>query len=229
MNTYGRYDLALVRGEGMTVYDPEGNAYLDFVGGIAVTALGHCHPAVTRALTEQAATLIHVSNLYYTLPQVELARILTENCFADRVFLCNSGAEANEAGIKLARKYSYDHYGPDRFTVVTMDQSFHGRTMATLSATGQPKIHKGFTPPGHRIPQRALGGPGRPGPGPGRHGLRGVGRAHPGGRRRQRTAGRVLAKTLRALPRTGCPGHFRRGAGSAWAAPASCSPMSITA
>ena len=146
MNTYGRYNLALVRGDGARLYDPEGNEYLDFVAGIAVSSLGHAHPGLAEAVAEQARRLVHVSNLYYTEPQVELARLLVEHSFADRVFFCNSGAEANEAAIKLARKYSYDKYGPGRFRVVSMENSFHGRTLATLAATGQTKIHKGFEP-----------------------------------------------------------------------------------
>ena len=147
MNTYGaRYELALVRGEGINVYDPEGNEYLDFLAGLAVTSLGHVDPAVTRAVCEQAARLVHVSNLYFTEPQVKLAKLLTDHCFADRVFFCNSGAEANEAAIKLARKYSFEKYGSGRFKVLSMEDSFHGRTMATLAATAQRKIHQGFEP-----------------------------------------------------------------------------------
>lgn len=147
MNTYGgRYGLALVRGEGPYVYDPEGNEYLDFVGGLAVAALGHSHPKVARAVAEQALKLVHVSNLYFTEPQLQLARLLVDHSFADRVFFCNSGAEANEAAIKLARKYSFDKYGPGRYKILSMEDSFHGRTMATLAATAQAKIHKGFEP-----------------------------------------------------------------------------------
>jgi acetylornithine/N-succinyldiaminopimelate aminotransferase len=147
MNTYGdRYGLALVRGEGALLYDAEGREYLDFLAGLAVTSLGHSHPAVARAVAEQARQLVHVSNLFFTEPQVRLAKVLAENSFADRVFFCNSGAEANEASLKLARKYSFDKYGPGRYRVLTLEQSFHGRTMATLAATGQEKIHKGFSP-----------------------------------------------------------------------------------
>ena len=147
MNTYGlRYGLALVRGEGIRVWDPEGREYLDFVGGLAVCNLGHAHPAVTEAVCRQAGTLVHASNLFYTEPQVRLARLLVDHSFADQVFFCNSGAEANEAAIKLARKYSFDKYGPGRYHVLTMQDSFHGRTMATLSATAQKKIHQGFEP-----------------------------------------------------------------------------------
>lgn len=144
--TYKRASLALVRGDGCRVWDEDGKEYLDFVGGIAVCALGHSSPVISTAICEQSKKLVHVSNLYYTQPQTELAQILVENSFADRVFFSNSGAEANEAAIKLARHYSRDHYGPNRHVILTMENSFHGRTMATLSATGQEKIRKGFDP-----------------------------------------------------------------------------------
>jgi acetylornithine/N-succinyldiaminopimelate aminotransferase len=145
-NTYARYPLALVKGQGCTLYDDQGRSYTDFIAGIAVCNLGHAHPALVAALTEQAQTLWHVSNLFYTRPQTELAAWLTSHSFADRVFFANSGAEANEAAIKLARKYFKDQGAPERFRVVSMQQSFHGRTMATLSATGQDKVRKGFDP-----------------------------------------------------------------------------------
>jgi acetylornithine aminotransferase len=145
-HTYARFPIVLARGEGCRVWDEDGREYLDFVGGIAVCALGHSSPVVARALEEQSKTLVHVSNLYYTLPQTELARLLVDNCFADRVFFCNSGAEANEAAIKLARRYASEAFGPDKRVIVSMDNSFHGRTMATLSATGQAKVQKGFDP-----------------------------------------------------------------------------------
>jgi acetylornithine aminotransferase len=144
--TYKRLPVVLTRGEGCTLWDESGRAYLDFVAGIAVCNLGHAHPAVTLAVAEQAARLVHVSNLFYTQPQADVAALLVENSFADRVFFCNSGAEANEAAIKLARKYFYEKGDSDRFRIVAMDKSFHGRTMATLSATGQEKIRKGFDP-----------------------------------------------------------------------------------
>ncbi len=144
--TYARYPLALVRGEGCTLYDDQQKAYTDFVAGIAVCNLGHAHPELARVLTNQAQRLWHVSNLFYTHPQAELAAWLTQHSFADRVFFCNSGAEANEAAIKLARKYFKDTGKPERYRVVSMQQSFHGRTMATLSATGQEKVRKGFDP-----------------------------------------------------------------------------------
>jgi len=146
MKTYGRYDLALVRGEGAWVWDPEGKRYLDFVSGLAVASLGHAHPGVAEAVARQARTLVHTSNLYFTEPQVRLAQVLTENCFADRVFFCNSGAEANEAAIKLARKYSFDRYGEGRHRILSMDKSFHGRTLTALAATAQPDKHVGFQP-----------------------------------------------------------------------------------
>jgi acetylornithine/N-succinyldiaminopimelate aminotransferase len=144
--TYGRFPLTLVRGQGCRVWDEQGREYLDFVGGIAVCALGHSSPIVTQALDEQSRQLVHVSNLYYTRPQTELARMLVENSFADRVFFCNSGAEANEAAIKLARRFANEFLGGHRHMIVSMENSFHGRTMATLSATGQPKIRVGYDP-----------------------------------------------------------------------------------
>ncbi|MEE9274251.1 MAG: aspartate aminotransferase family protein [bacterium] len=150
--TYGRYPLALVRGEGCRVWDADGKEYLDFVSGLAVCNLGHCHPAVVAALREQAGRLLHVSNLYHIEPQVQLARRLAENSFGDKVFFCNSGTEACEAAIKLARKYSFKHHGEGRHEVLSFEMSFHGRSMASLSATGQKKFHKGFHPllPGFR-------------------------------------------------------------------------------
>ena len=144
--TYKRFPIVITKGKGCSLWDTEGKKYIDFVSGIAVCNLGHAHPKVTEALSKQADILLHVSNLYYTEPQVELACKLTENSFADRVFFCNSGAEANEAAIKLARKYFKDKGEKERYRIVTMEKSFHGRTMATLSATGQDKIRKGFEP-----------------------------------------------------------------------------------
>lgn len=146
MNTYKRFPVVLVRGEGQKVWDDEGKEYLDFVSGIAVCSLGHCHPGVVAAIKEQSEKLMHVSNLYYTEPQARLAKILTDNSFADKVFFCNSGAEANEAAIKLARKYAHENLGKDKFELITMKDSFHGRTMATITATGQEKFQFGFTP-----------------------------------------------------------------------------------
>lgn len=144
--TYTRFPVAFVRGEGCRLWDDTGKEYLDFLAGIAVCGLGHSHPEITRAVVENVGKLIHVSNLFYTYPQVELAAELTRLSFADKVFFSNSGAEANEAAIKLARKYSRERFGPERFHIVTMKDSFHGRTMATLSATGQSKVHHGFEP-----------------------------------------------------------------------------------
>ena len=144
--TYKRSPITLVKGDGCRVWDENGKGYIDFVGGIAVCALGHSSPIVSKALCDQSKKLVHVSNLFYTQPQTELAQILVENSFADRVFFCNSGAEANEAAIKLARRYSKEKSGSERHSIITMDNSFHGRTMATLSATGQEKIKVGFDP-----------------------------------------------------------------------------------
>ncbi len=146
MQTYSRQPISIVRGRGAKVYDLEGREYLDFVGGIAVNVLGHGHPDLVRAIQRQAAQLIHTSNLYYTEPQVKLARLLVDHSFADRVFFCNSGAEANEAAIKLARRYGHERYGAKRFEVITMKNSFHGRTLGMLTATGQDKVQKGFEP-----------------------------------------------------------------------------------
>ena len=144
---YGaRAPICLVRGDGMRVWDTDGREYLDFGAGIAVTSLGHCHPRVTGAIREAAATLLHVSNLYHTAPQIHLAKLLCEHSFADRVFFGNSGAEANEAAIKLARKYAKERFSTDRYEIVATHNSFHGRTMGALSATGQPKYQHGFEP-----------------------------------------------------------------------------------
>lgn len=146
MATYARFPLALVRGQGMRVWDADGRQYLDFLAGIAVCNLGHCHPDVVEAIRTQAGTLLHVSNLYHIEPQARLGRLLVEHTFADRVFFCNSGAEANEAAIKLARKFQKDR-GEDRRTeIVSATMSFHGRTLATLTATGQDKVKIGFDP-----------------------------------------------------------------------------------
>ena len=144
--TYLRQGKAFVKGAGTLLTDEEGKTYIDFLAGIAVCNLGHCHPAVTQAIERQARTLVHVSNLFYTMPQADLAAMLVEKSFADRVFFANSGAEANEAAIKLARRYFQSRGEKNRFRIITMEQSFHGRTMATLTATGQDKIKKGFYP-----------------------------------------------------------------------------------
>jgi len=146
MKTYGRLQMALVRGKGVKVWDAEGREYLDFVSGLAVNSLGHCHPAVTRAIADQAETLMHVSNLYYIEPQVKLANMLVQNSCGDRVFFCNSGAEANEAAIKLARKYARVKGNTDKYEILTALKSFHGRTLATVTATGQTRYQQGFDP-----------------------------------------------------------------------------------
>lgn len=146
MNTYQRFPIVLVRGEGPRVWDSEGNEYLDFVAGIAVCSLGHSHPAVTAAISKQAETLIHVSNLYHIKPQIQVAEQIVAHSFADKVFFCNSGAEANEAAIKLARKYGNEIMGGNRYEIITMENSFHGRTLTTVTATGQKKFQLGFDP-----------------------------------------------------------------------------------
>lgn len=143
MHTYTRQPLVLVRGQGVRVWAADGKEYLDFVGGIAVCNLGHAHPGVAAAVTRQVQELVHVSNLYYTVPQIELAERLTSLSFADQVFFCNSGAEANEGAIKLCRRYGG---APARYKIICMHNSFHGRTLATLSATGQGKFWQGFAP-----------------------------------------------------------------------------------
>lgn len=146
MGTYKRFPLVIVRGSGAKVWDSDGNAYLDFVAGIAVCSLGHSHPKVVEAIKKQVEILSHISNLYYIEPQIHLAKLLVENSFADRVFFCNSGAEANEAAIKLARKYAHEQIGKDKSELITMRDSFHGRTLATIAATGQEKFQIGFEP-----------------------------------------------------------------------------------
>ena len=143
---YARAPICLVRGDGARVWDSDGKEYLDFGAGIAVASLGHCHPRVTGAIREAAATLLHVSNLYHTAPQIHLAKLLCEHSFADRVFFCNSGAEANEAALKLVRKYAKERYASDRYEVIATRNAFHGRTFATVTATGQEKYQHGFEP-----------------------------------------------------------------------------------
>ncbi len=142
IHTYRRFPAAMVRGEGCRLWDENGREYLDFLSGIAVCVLGHCQPEVTRAIRNQAGELVHVSNLFYTRPQIELAELLVRNSFADRVFFANSGAEANEAAIKLARIYS----APGKYEIISLLGSFHGRTLAAVAATGQPHFHRGFEP-----------------------------------------------------------------------------------
>ena len=142
IGTYSRFPAAMVKGSGCRLWDADGKEYLDFLAGIAVCSLGHCHPRVTEAICRQAGSLVHVSNLFHTPPQIELAELLTAHCFADRVFMANSGAEANEAAIKLARI----HGGAGKYEVISLSGSFHGRTLATVAATGQPRFHQGFEP-----------------------------------------------------------------------------------
>ena len=146
MRNYGRIPLAPVKGDGVQLWDADGKEYLDFVSGIAVNALGHSNLSVVRAIQEQALRLMHCSNLYYIEPQVQLAKMLVENSVMDRAFFCNSGAEANEAAIKLARKYAKGKHGPEKVETITARDSFHGRTLATITATGQPKYQQGFEP-----------------------------------------------------------------------------------
>ena len=147
MQTYGRQQVAFVRGEGTLLWDTEGKRYLDFLAGIAVTSIGHAHPAVADAIADQARTLVHVSNLYYNALQPHLAARLDALLGGGgRVFFANSGAEANECAIKLARRYGQTHGGPERHHVLAAYGSFHGRTLTTLAATGQPQKHEPFQP-----------------------------------------------------------------------------------
>jgi predicted acetylornithine/succinylornithine family transaminase len=143
--TYARIPIALVRGKGAKVWDADGKEYLDFLAGIAVNNLGHCHPAIVRAIRQQSKRLLHVSNLYHILPQSDLASELCRHSFADRAFFCNSGAEANEAAFKLARRYGLEKLG-GKYEIISTHNSFHGRTLATLTATGQEKIRAGYDP-----------------------------------------------------------------------------------
>ncbi len=155
MPTYGRFPLAIARGEGCRLWDTDGNSYLDFVAGIATCTLGHAHPALIDAVTKQIQTLHHVSNLYYIPQQGDLAQWLTQNSCADFAFFCNSGAEANEGAIKLARKYAHTVLGIHNPVIITANASFHGRTLATVTATAQPKYQQNFSPlvPGfHYVP-----------------------------------------------------------------------------
>jgi acetylornithine/N-succinyldiaminopimelate aminotransferase len=145
-NTYNRYPIVVTKGEGCWIWDLNGRRYLDFLAGIAVCNLGHVRKEVLDGLVAQAGKLFHISNLFYMEPQIKAAEILVENSFGDKVFFCNSGAEANEAAIKLARLYSWKKHGKGRFEIIVMDNSFHGRTLCTLSATGQKKIQEGFDP-----------------------------------------------------------------------------------
>jgi len=145
MSTYPRHPVVIVKGDGFRVWDEEGNEYIDFFSGISVCNLGHSHPAVISAIEEQIHRIFHISNLFYTIPQIELAELLIKHSFADKAFFCNSGAEANEAAIKLARIWG-KQFSPPRYKIITMEGSFHGRTLATLTATGQEKVRRGFEP-----------------------------------------------------------------------------------
>ena len=149
---YRRFPVAFVRGQGTRLYDEEGREYLDFCAGIAVCTLGHAPEVIKKAVSEQVEKLLHVSNLYWTEPQARLARLLCENSFAEKVFFCNSGAEAVEAALKLARRFAWKHFGPEKYEIVALENSFHGRTYGALSATGQPVYWEGFKPlvPGFR-------------------------------------------------------------------------------
>ena len=146
MHTYGRFDIALDHGKGATLWDVDGKKYIDMNSGIGVNSLGHGNEKMVHAVTEQAEKLMHASNLYYTAPMIEVAEKLVTATGMGKVFFANSGAEANEGAIKLARKYSYDKYGEGRNKIVTLVQSFHGRTVTTLKATGQEKFHQYFFP-----------------------------------------------------------------------------------
>lgn len=146
MPNYGERKIALERGLGTRVWDTEGREYLDFLSGISVNNLGHCHPSVVGAIQDQVARLMHCSNLYIIPNQAELAQKLCELCFADQAFFCNSGGEANEGAIKLARLYSKTNFGADRYEIITLKNSFHGRTLGTIAASGQEKVQKGFEP-----------------------------------------------------------------------------------
>ncbi len=143
---YAPANFIPVRGQGSKVWDQEGREYIDFTGGIAVNVLGHAHPALVEALNTQANKLWHVSNLFTNEPALELAKKLTDATFADRAFFCNSGAEANEAALKLARRYAYDNFGEEKFEIISTLNSFHGRTYFTVSTGGQEKYSKGFGP-----------------------------------------------------------------------------------
>jgi acetylornithine/N-succinyldiaminopimelate aminotransferase len=152
LDVYARFPIAFVRGEGCRLWNAEGKVYLDMFAGLAVNNLGHCHPAVVQAVQHQAAALMHVSNLYYTEPAARLVELLCAHSFADRVFLSNSGAEANETAMKIARRYGSTHLG-GRYEIIAAQGSFHGRTFATVTATGQEKHRVGFDPllPGIRL------------------------------------------------------------------------------
>lgn len=143
---YAPQQIIPVRGEGSRLWDQQGREYIDFAGGIAVNSLGHCHPVLVNALKEQGEKLWHLSNIYTNEPALKLAKKLVERTFADKVYLCSSGGEANEAALKLARRYAVDHYGEKKDKIISFNQSFHGRTLFTVSVGGQPKYSQGFGP-----------------------------------------------------------------------------------
>ncbi len=211
MPTYPVPAVTFVRGEGSRLYDADGKSYLDFLGGLAVTSLGHAHPAVADAIAEQARTLLHVCNLYGTTPGPEVAATLDrliDGGGGGKVFFCNSGAEANECAFKLARRWA----GPGRYAVVSAYGSFHGRTLATLHATGQPQKHEAFQPLPEGFRHVAFGDidaldRGRR---PERRRRRPA-RAHPGRGRRQRGAGRVPGRRPPAVRRARRPADHGRG------------------
>ena len=146
MNTYGRFDVAIKSGKGASCEDFDGKSFIDFGSGIGVNSLGYCHTAWVQAVTAQAGQLNHTSNLYYTKPCGDLAKKLCDLTGYQKVFFGNSGAEANEGAIKIARKYGIDHYGPSHTKIITLVNSFHGRTVTTLAATGQDVFHQSFFP-----------------------------------------------------------------------------------
>lgn len=146
IGNYARYPVSFVKGEGVYLYDTQGKKYLDMLAGIAVNTLGHADPDLAKAICNQAKQIIHVSNLFYIQPQIDVAKILVENSCLDKAFFCNSGAEANETAIKLVRKYFYDKGKPEKYEIITFTGGFHGRTIGSLTATAQPKYHEGFKP-----------------------------------------------------------------------------------
>ena len=146
LQTYGRPDFVLERGNGVYLFDLDGNRYLDFVSGLAVNAFGYGDYDILKAMEKQAAQLMHCSNLYHTVPSTRLAKLLVENSFADRVFFCNSGTESWEASLKFCRKWGSTRFSEPKYEFISMNNSFHGRTFGSISTTGQPKYHKGFEP-----------------------------------------------------------------------------------
>ena len=227
--TYARVDLAFERGEGAWLTATDGARYLDFAGGVAVNVLGHAHPALVAALTEQAGKLWHVSNLY-RIPEAErLAARLCDATFADLVFFCNSGAEAMEGAIKIARKYHAAGGRPERYRIITFEGAFHGRTLATLAAGGQKKYLDGFGPPVEGFDQVPFGDLDAVKRAHNAGDRRDPDRAHPGRGRRARAASGLPARSARAVRRARPAARLRRGADRASAAPEPSSPMSAPA